>query len=164
MDITQDKIESIIKEYVDTNLPNEVEKYYQTLKEQKEAKLAKYADKTFVHNKLMWQDMPVNQTKQMSVAKLKVYCRGLGLANRKDWRAPTYYELLELIDYSRVPSGVKGLQYVAKNPYWSTSKDITKRGYFWVVDFQEGLTDTQNSLDSYSIRCVRTLSTKRGEY
>jgi hypothetical protein len=164
IDISQEKIDVIIKQYVDTNMADKVKSYNHFLQMQKETKLAKYADKTFVQNTLMWQDMKLNQNKKMDIAYLKVYCRDLVLADRKDWRVPTYYELLELVDYSHVPSYVKGLKYVADDNYWSISKDITKKDHYWIVDFKKGVTDTKNELENYSIRCVRTLSTKRGEY
>ena len=145
-------------------MADEVEKYNRFLQMQKETKLAKYLDKTFVQNTLMWQDMRINQEKKMNIAFAKVYCRDLVLANRKDWRVPTYYELLELIDYSRSPSSNDGLNYVIDEPYWSISQDITKKDQYWMIDFKTGITDTQNELEKYPIRCVRTLSKKRGEY
>lgn len=145
-------------------MPDEVEKYHRFLQMQKETKLAKYADKTFVQNGLMWQDTKLNETKKLNIAYLKVYCRDLVLANRKDWRVPTYYELLELVDYTRYPSSNGGLNYVAQDKYWSISKDVMKKDQYWIVDFESGITDTKNELEKYPIRCVRTLSSKRGEY
>jgi len=146
-------------------MQDEVEKYHKLQKDKKEKLLEKYADKTFVHDGLMWQDMKINEEIKMNMIEQKIYCRDLVLADRKDWRLPTFYELLSLVKYDKSnPSSLEKIRYIKPASYLSSSKDIQKKAYYWVVDFREGLTTTQSELERYYGRCVRTLSTKKGEY
>ena len=164
-DITQKEVETIIKEYVDNNMQDEVEEYHELLNEKRDQKLDRYADKTFVQGELMWQDMKENETEKLNIIQFNVYCRDLELANRKDWRPPTYYELLELVDYTKTePSSVDGLKYIEPVKYWSISIHSTKKDSYWFIDFTLGTTDITSGLKKLHIRCVRELSKKRGEY
>ncbi len=168
VNISQNKIDNLIKQYVDTHKQKEVQRYENFLQMQRETKIAKYADKTFVHNNLMWQDQKINSTQKMNIVELKVYCRDLVLANRKDWRAPSYYELMELIDYTKSnPSTIAKIKNIQSDFYLSSSKQAkekSKEKNYWVVDFQTGVSDTRNESEQFYIRCVRTLSNKKGEY
>lgn len=154
----------IIQHYVETNQKDKVEQYRQTLQEKKQKKLLKYKDITFVQDDLMWQDMQENVSKKLNILELKIYCRKLELASKKDWRVPTYKELLRLIDYQKQqPAALGELENVRSEKYWSLSPNIQKADHFWYVDFQNGTTNYESKQIRNHIRCVRDISSKKGE-
>lgn len=159
------QVDNLIKVYVDKNYPLKVKEYKKYLATIKQNKLQKVSDTTFVYHNLMWQDIEKNSTKKYNHLEARVYCRKLKLAHRKDWRIPTYEELLELVDYTKFnPSSVDGLRYIVPKKYWSSSLDIKSKGKIWFVDFLYGKSSTIDKSSKIYLRCVRTLSTKKGDY
>jgi hypothetical protein len=75
---------------------------------------------------------------------------------------------MELIEYDATnPSAMQKIQYLANDFYLSGSKQIkvkSKEKNYWVVSFANGITDTKDENERFYTRCVRTLSTKKGEY
>jgi len=131
----------------------------------KQTKIEKYSDSTFVNGTLMWQDNEVTISKQLNVLEFKIYCRDLILANRKDWRVPTYDELLKLVDYQKHnPAGKEKIHSIIPNKYWSGSKSLIEADNYWYVDFKDGTTNFTTDMQRYNIRCVREISKKDGEY
>lgn len=155
----------VIKKYVDEKYPSKVEEYKRYLEKIKQTKIEKYSDITFVEDTLMWQDNQDTLSKQLNILEFKVYCRDLVLANRKDWRVPTYDELLKLIDYQKHnPASKEKVEYIIPNRYWSGSKNVTQKDNFWYIDFKDGTTNFTSDMQRYNIRCVREISKKDGEY
>lgn len=113
----------------------------------------------------MWQDEIVNTQKKLNQLELKFYCKDLDLVQRKDWRVPTYFEMLTLVDYEKTdPSANAKLKYVTASKYWTSSNDIQQKDSNWFVDFKYGKTGTSSDLERYYIRCVRDISQKEGTY
>jgi plasmid rolling circle replication initiator protein Rep len=155
----------VIKNYVDEKYPSKVEAYQKYLEKIKQTKIKKHSDITFVDEILMWQDNKDTLLKQFNILEFKIYCRNLTLANRKDWRVPTYDELLKLIDYKKHNSATKEkIEYSIPNKYWSGSKSLSQKDSYWYVDFKDGTTNFTDDSQRYNIRCVRDISKKAGEY
>ncbi len=163
--ITKDKVEMVIKKYVDAKYPQKVKEYQQYLDNIKQTKIEKYADVTFVDDTLMWQDDQATISKKLNILEFKIYCRDLILANRKDWRVPSYTELLKLVDYQKHnPASHEKIKYIMPNKYWSGSSSLTTKDNYFFVDFENGTTNFTTEMQRYNIRCVREISKKDGEY
>lgn len=165
IDLDKTSIENIFKNYVDTNSPESVRLYKESLQKQKKEALENVASITFVDDGLMWQDTIDVQEKVFNRLELKMYCKELTLAQREDWRVPTYQELLSLVDYKRSnPASKAKIMYIAATKYWSSTQSIGKKGQYWFVDFKYGKSDTASDLERYNARCVRKISEVEGEY
>jgi len=163
--MTKNKANILIKKYVDENYPQKVESYNKSLKKLKETKIEKYAKGTFVDGIYMWQDNEDTISKKLNILEYRVYCRDLNLANRRDWRVPTYNELLHLINYTKNnPATDEKIQYIIPKEYWSGSKSLVNKGSNLYVNFKDGTTNLKSVLHEYNIRCVREISNKGGEY
>lgn len=169
LDITKGKIEAIIKKHVDTTYPDRVENYNNNLAKIKESKIASVSNITFVKNNLMWQDTSKNTTLMLNQLESKRYCKALNLAKRKDWRVPTYLELLDLVDYSKSnPAIIQKVKYIASSNYWSDTQKLYKKKQkqktYWYVDYSLGESGFANEMDKKYVRCVRKLSNKKDNY
>lgn len=169
LDISKKEANQIIKEYVDREYPEIVKEYEKELDVIKNEKIKNVSDTTFVYKNLMWQDTNINTTSKRKYLEAKKYCKYLVLAKRKDWRLPTYKELLEIVDYSKADPAIQnGFKYVNSLPYWSSTekkegKKSLKKSY-WYVDFSIGSSDFTNELELNHFRCVRELSDKKDDY
>ncbi len=163
--ITQDEVETLIQKYVDEKYPLKVKQYKEYLEKIKQTKIEKFSNSTFANDGLMWQDNTDNISKQLNMLESRIYCKKLVLANRKDWRTPTYDELLSLIDYKKNnPASLDKIEYIIPNKYWSGSKSITTKNNYWYVDFKDGTASFALDMEKFNIRCVREISKKDGEY
>ena len=164
-DINKQEVSEIIKKYVDEKYPLKVQSYKNSLKKQKEQKIKKVDDETFVQNSLMWQDQMENRTLKLNRLEFKVYCRKMELANRKDWRVPTYKELSSLVNYDAInPASSSKIKYINPAKYWSSSSSVFEKKHNWFVDFKDGSSDIQSDLNRLNIRCVREISSAKGRY
>lgn len=163
--IDRNEVQSIIKKYVNKTYPDKVEKYQKDLDSKKQDAINKIANTTFIHNDLMWQDESVNKLLKLNRLELKVYCRKLYLANRKDWRVPRYDELISLVDYTKIkPANLEKIKYIDSSKYWTSSNSVLEEKKMWFVEFTDGSSGVDSDLIRYNIRCVREMSTKQGEY
>jgi len=169
VDITKNEVDKIIKNYVEKTYPKEVELYNNKLDKIKQEKLQKVAHITFVNNNLMWQDTKDNSSMFLNQLEARRYCKKLVLADRKDWRLPTYKELLELVDYTKsTPASIGIIKHIEPNSYWSnTQKQLKKKEKlktYWSVDIARGQSDFHNEMKLKNFRCLRGLSPKKDDY
>jgi hypothetical protein len=170
IEITKSEAYNMIKEYVEKKYPQKVAIYNRELYKKKQLKIQSVAHSTFVNNGLMWQDMEENKTIYLNQLRAKRYCGRLLLASRKDWRIPTYQELLTLIDYNKAdPAAIDAISYLNGKTYWSGSinKHVAKKNgkaNWYHVDFSTGVGGYSNGMEKRSVRCVRELSTKKDDY
>ena len=156
---------NVIKNYVDINYPEKIKAYHLELKKQKESKIAKVSGVTFIEKGLMWQDTKSNVELKLNQLELKVYCRKLNLANRRDWKVPSYDEMISLIDYNKMtPAGISKIKNIIPVEYWTSSQSVIEKEKNWFIDFDYGLSNISSKLKRYNIRCVRNMSTKEGTY
>ncbi len=105
---------------------------------------------------LMWQDDSHAQSVKRDWSGAKRYCKNFSLGGYSDWRLPTYYELVSIVDYDRYkPAIMPSFQNVASKGYWSSSVDVSDSGYAWYVNFEEGYTAANSKSDEHYVRCVR---------
>jgi hypothetical protein len=162
---SKDKIDELIKTYVDKNYPQKVKQYHQQLKQKKQTKISNVDATTFTYENLMWQDNEDVVNLTFNSLESRIYCRKLRLASRKDWRVPEFSELVKLVDYSTSgPANLEIINYINPNRYWSVTKDTNDKLKFWYVDFLYGQTGTTQKSNRYNLRCVRDISKKAGDY
>ena len=84
------------------------------------------------------------------------YCDTLVLGGHDDWRLPTLYELVAIVDTSREPTINPVFSY-GRGPYWSsTIGDLTgDPAYAWFVSFLDGSSAPVHKSNGYYVRCVR---------
>jgi len=127
--------------------------------------IKKLEDITFIDNNLMWQDTNINTELKLNRLELKVYCRKLNFANRKDWRVPLFSEMLSLVDYTKInPASIDKIKYINPTKYWTSSSSSLEKSKKWFIDFEYGTTGIDSDLVRYNIRCVRDISTLEGTY
>ena len=162
--ISKKEINTIIKNYVDENYPIKVEQYLNSQKVKRENEILKYSDNTFVNQNLMWQDNKNVTANKYNILESKIYCRKLNLANKKNWRIPTYAELITIVDYEKLnPSSLDKINFIKPKKYWSSSIDINDKLKYWYVDFEYGETKTTTKNNQFNLRCVRDITSKNKE-
>lgn len=119
----------------------------------------------FIQDNLMWQDQSLNSEKKLNRLELKLYCKRLDLANRKDWRVPKYDELLSLVDYDVTnPSAIQKIKHIKPVKYWTSTASVKQKNSNWFVDFKYGTSDISPDTVRYNIRCVRDMAKEEGTY
>jgi len=165
IDISKNEVNNIIKQYLKKNKPDIVKSYEESLSKIKISKIDQYSDEIFVNDGLMWQDNKAILTKEFNILESKIYCRKLTLANRKDWRVPSYEELFSLVNYNNInPSSINKIKYIQALKYWSITPFISDKNKYWYIDFNYGETFYGDKALKNKIRCVRDISKKADDY
>ncbi|PIF04687.1 MAG: hypothetical protein CSA86_01095 [Arcobacter sp.] len=139
--------------------------YRKALEKQKKDKIKSVENITFIHDGLMWQDSDVNVKLKLNRLEFKMYCKNLDFANKKDWKVPSYDEMITLVDYSKfTPAGINKIKYIIPSKYWTSSASVLEKKKNWFVNFDDGTSGIDLDLKHYNIRCVRKISSKEGEY
>jgi hypothetical protein len=147
-------------------LPNKLEptSHFKKIRDKRDAvKLERFnrSNKDVVTDKyrgIMWQDSKVTRT-QRDLTDAKHYCKQLDLADFKDWRLPTYRELLSMVDYDRYNASLMpSFQNGFASSYWTKTEDVSSLDYFWSVDFYRGESHAEKSSEKDYVRCVRGVS------
>jgi len=117
--------------------------------------------------RLEWQDNYAVKEIKMRWKEAKRYCQNLTMSGHRDWRLPSYDELLSIVDYKRYdPAIMPGFKNAASDYYWSNSfftglSGIGGDGIFpetksLIVDFGSGYTAFgSREYEEYYVRCVR---------
>lgn len=115
--------------------------------------------------KLYWQDnIEVSHTK-LSLNDSIIYCSNLSLNNYKNWRLPTYEELLSIGDYEVYKPTLNHIfQNSASGHFWSLiykrvayGKEWTPKNDFYVqrIYFSDGYSYDNDRTGKAYVRCVR---------
>lgn len=106
---------------------------------------------------LIWQKEDDNITKNWVDANS--YCENLSLGGSSNWRLPSIEELVQLSDKGdRLPSINPIFTGTDSSNYWSFSSSATNSSFAWSIDFTFGVTDTQDKVNTYYVRCVQSLN------
>jgi len=115
--------------------------------------------------KLYWQDDIKVSTTKLSLKDSIKYCNHLTLNNYKDWRVPTYEELLSIGDYEVYkPTLNKSFKNSASGHFWSImykriayGKAWTPKNDFYVkrIYFSDGYSYDNDRTGKAYVRCVR---------
>lgn len=108
--------------------------------------------------RLMWQKV-YNDSHLLST-EADEYCTGLTLAAHSDWRLPSDFELMTIVDYGTTAPAINGTYFpnTRSDYHWWTSTNGHSSTFFtgnWQVDFQSGNLGTKFFLSSGYTRCVR---------
>ena len=103
---------------------------------------------------LMWQQ--TISTEAYTWEDAGSYCSNLTYGGYSDWRLPTPFELLSIVDNGQSSPAIDSTYFPdTANNFWSSStrSDTTDRA--WVVDFFYGAVYSYSKTDYSSVRCVR---------
>lgn len=105
---------------------------------------------------LEWQDSSEVKSNNRKWSLAKSYCSNLTLAGHRDWRLPTYDELLTIVDYDRYDSAIMpSFQNISSSGYWSASVCLSDTRFAWYVPFSSGGTGQGTLNVGNYVRCVR---------
>jgi hypothetical protein len=105
---------------------------------------------------LTWQQ--VAPSSPYTWASALSYCTSLTLAGHTDWRAPTYIELVSIVDYAQLPPAIDPIAFPATPwaDFWSsTPLSSSPSNDAWEVYFSSGDASQDGVLGTNSVRCVR---------
>ena len=107
---------------------------------------------------LMWQK-EYNSTQLLSVEG-DDYCASLALADLSDWRLPSDFELMTIVDYGTTAPAINGTYFphTPSDSHWWTQTEGQSSSFFsgrWAVDFGSGNLDTPTLFSRGLTRCVR---------
>lgn len=113
---------------------------------------------------LEWQDSYIgtDSMKKSTWHSALLYCEGLLLDGRNDWRLPNMNELMSLVDHSKFQSKIDQVfeNYDDRDSYddvfWSSSTYITHPEKAWGVGFAHGEDRKYVKNKRYFVRCVRS--------
>ena len=107
--------------------------------------------------KLTWQDTRIVRLRKRTWKDAQKYCKRLKLSRKRNWRLPTMYELLTIVDYKRETPAINDIfQYVEANGYyWTTDDVVNDEEYAWYVSFKKGNTYGFTKAKKAYVRCVR---------
>ena len=108
---------------------------------------------------LLWEDTAHSKHSKLTYKEAKEYCASLKLGNYEDWRLPTVYELLSIVDFKRYEPAIKSaFAFVeTEGEYWSNTAYVGDNKEQWVISFKDGSTDSASWTYERYVRCVRDI-------
>ncbi len=105
---------------------------------------------------LEWQhDDDQNLPSGASWEEALVYCEGLVLGGRDDWRLPNVRELASISDSENSPAiDPSTFDVTIAEPYWTSTTDAAADTAAWGLDFTDGSIVPLGKQDSHWVRCV----------
>lgn len=132
-------------------------------------------EKTVVDNNtgLEWEQTPT----KLNWNDAKEYCENLTYAGNSDWRLPTPYELLTIVDNSRFNPSIN-LKFFPNTPsayFWTSITSnvfipkvvsiVNRKDFAWSVRFDEGrIREHSKDYDDTYARCVRGQTLPTGSF
>jgi hypothetical protein len=112
---------------------------------------------TDTERNIMWQDNREVTEYLETFITAEVYCDSIVLSGYIDWRVPTIYELLNIIEVNEKNAVHKAFKYVSKGTYNTSSTFIENSESFLGVDFTTGKILNDKKMNENYIRCVRDI-------
>jgi len=109
-------------------------------------------------NAIYWQDTRFTEKSSEDWDDARAYCEALELDGMKQWRLPTFKELLTIVDYTRVEPAIHPVfTYVNQGTYWTSIDFSATLSRAWTIDFRTGKTYYSYKTTNHSVRCVKDL-------
>ena len=116
--------------------------------------------------KLQWQDNTLSRDTKLFLPKAINHCNNLDFLGYKDWRLPSYEELLSLGDYEVYKPTINDIfKFTASGHYWTVlykttqlGEHITLQDYTEVkrIYFSDGYSYDNDRTGKAYVRCVRS--------
>lgn len=116
--------------------------------------------------KLQWQDNTLSRDTKLFLDDAISHCNNLDFLNHKDWRLPSYEELLSLGDYEVYKPTINDIfKFTASGHYWTVlykttqlGEHITLQDYTEVkrIYFSDGYSYDNDRTGKAYVRCVRS--------
>ena len=89
-------------------------------------------------------------------AEAKTYCESLELGGYSDWRLPSEFELMTIVDYTRLGPSIDPIAFpgILNGTFWTGSPGVASNNDR-MVDFQAGQVGDLPATQPSSVRCVR---------
>ena len=106
---------------------------------------------------LLWADNEASQSLDITYKEAQEYCSNLVIGSHSNFRVPTLFELMSLIDYNRYkPAILRGFENTDNEVYWSTTPFVDDKDKNWAVNFKSGKTDIIAKSYDRHVRCVQS--------
>ena len=106
---------------------------------------------------LLWADNEASQSLSITYREAQEYCSNLVIGSHHNFRLPTLFELMSLIDYRRYkPAILRGFENTDNEVYWSTTPFVDDEDKNWAVNFKSGKTDIIAKSYDRHVRCVES--------
>lgn len=106
---------------------------------------------------LLWADNEQSQSLSVTFKEAQEYCSNLVIGSHNNFRVPTLFELLTLVDYGRYkPAILRGFENTDNEVYWSTTPFVDDKDKNWAVNFKTGKTDIIAKSYDRHVRCVQS--------
>ena len=111
---------------------------------------------------IQWQDN--NSNPFVNYSDAIVTCNNLSLSGYEDWRLPTIYELITIVDMSRASNTVPAVNNTFQNiaftqglasAYWSSTEHKAVFGTVFNLNFSHGYVDAGGIGGNMYVKCVR---------
>jgi hypothetical protein len=100
---------------------------------------------------LVWEQASASTSSSWSSAA--GICTGLGL-DTSNWRLPTLRELITIVDVAQSSPTVDSVFTAESKLYWSSSSEVGSTTSAWAANFATGTASTNDTSNSYAVRCV----------
>ena len=109
-------------------------------------------------NKIYWQDNQESMESSEDWDDAVAYCSNLSLDGMKEWRLPTFKELLSIVDFGRVhPAINKAFEFTNDDTYWSATGFALTSSRAWIIDFRTGESYYSYTSTNHTVRCVKDM-------
>jgi len=109
-------------------------------------------------NMIYWQDDASSKATSEDWDDAILYCKKLEIDGKRDWRLPTFDELLSIVDYSRVNPAIDPIfEEVAEGTYWTATNFSTTDARAWTIHFSTGMTYYSYKTTNHAVRCVKDM-------
>jgi len=110
-------------------------------------------------NSIYWQDTSQSKVSSEDWDDAAAYCKNLELDGLSRWRLPYFYELLSIVDYTRIhPAILPVFDFTSEGTYWTATDFAPTDSRAWTIDFRTGETYYSYKTTNHAVRCVKDIS------
>lgn len=155
------KLKKGLKLEVKAKWEAELEEYKKTISKRDVQKRKRWVRKgdVVVDRKLglVWQD---DKTNQKTWKDAKKYCNNLEFAGYRNWRLPSYNELITIVDYDKYdPAIVPVFENISKGSYSTDNRVKNGSNFIYGINFKTGRVEYSGDCNQcfQQVRCVANI-------